>query len=328
MLSRVANSIYWMARYIQRAENVARLIDVNLLLTLDLPHGSEIQWKALVTTTGDAARFSEAYGVPTPENVIQFLVFDYENPNSVYSCLRAARENARAVREIISSETWEQINGFYLEINDAARRAGQIVLPSQFFHRIRLNGQTVDGVIDATMSHDEPWHFCRLGRLLERGEKTARLLDAKYFLLLPSSEAVGSTIDDIQWSAVLRSASAFEMYRKRYGRIEPSQILRFLLLSRVFPRATHYCVLKADESLHAICGTPIGEFTTPAERKLGQLRWEFAFSDASDIIESGMHEYLDALQTKFNQVGLGIQESFFNGVSVAENTQTLETSEE
>ncbi|MFW6328900.1 MAG: alpha-E domain-containing protein, partial [Alkalispirochaetaceae bacterium] len=260
---------------------------------------------------GDADLFSETYGDPSPDKVIQFLVFDYGNPNSVYSCLRSARENARAVREIISSEAWEQINGFYLEINDAARAGRRLEHPSEFFHRIRLNGQTVTGVIDATMSHDEPWHFCRLGRLLERGEQTARLLDAKYFLLLPSSEYVGSTIDGIQWSAVLRSASGFEMYRKRYGRIEPSQIIRFLLLNRDFPRATYYCVVEADDSLHAICGTQIGEFSTSAERELGRLRWEFAFSEADDIIASGMHEYLDALQTKFNRVGSGIRECFF-----------------
>ena len=316
MLSRVANCVYWMSRYIERAEDVARLIDVNLLLTLDLPRGSDTQWKALVSATGDADNFATSYGEPTPDNVIQFLVFDYENPNSVYSCLRSARENARAAREIISSEAWNQINGFYLEINDAAQHQGRLNHPSEFFHRIRLNGQTVNGVIDATMSHDEPWHFCRLGRLLERGEQTARLLDAKYFLLLPSSEYVGSTLDDIQWSAVLRSASGFEMYRKRYGRIDPVRIIGFLLLNRTFPRATYSCVVEADDSLHAICGTRVGEFSTLAERELGRLRWEFAFSEADDIISAGMHEYLDALQTKFNQVGEGIRDSFF-GVATA-----------
>ncbi len=310
MLSRVAEAVYWMARYLERVADVARLIDVNLTLTLDLPDEPEPQWRAVVTTTGDIAAFNAGHPCPTADAVIEFLVFDEENPNSVSRCLRAARENARSVREIISSEAWEQINRFYLMIT-GTRYQSALDAPSEFFEQVRLSSHLIEGVIDGTMSHGEAWHFARLGRLLERGEQTARLLDTKYFLLLPSPEYVGSTVDDIQWSAVLRSASAFEMYRKRHGRVEPHRVVEFLLLERHFPRATHYCVIEADESLHHVSGSRVGTFHNAAERELGRLRGEFAFSEASDIITNGLHEYLDLLQTKFGRVGAGIQKTFF-----------------
>lgn len=310
MISRVAESIYWMMRYVERAENVARLIDVNLTLTLDLPEESESQWRAVVTTTGDIAAFDAAHPGSTLDAVIEFLVFDEKNPNSIWSCLQAARENARSVREIISSEAWQQINRFYIMITDASYHS-VVDAPTEFFEQVRLASHLVDGVIDGTMSHGEAWHFARLGRFLERGEQTARLIDTKYFLLLPSLEYVGSALDDIQWSAVLHSASAFEMYRKQWGRVEPHRVVEFLLLNRQFPRATHYCVIQADESLHHVSGSPVGSFHNAAEQELGRLRGEFAFSDASDIIASGLHEYLDLLQTKFGRVGSGIHQTFF-----------------
>ncbi|TVQ17448.1 MAG: alpha-E domain-containing protein [Spirochaetaceae bacterium] len=310
MLSRVADAIYWMARYLERVADVARLIDVNLTLTLDLPDEPEPQWRAVVTTTGDIDAFTAVHPCPTADAVIDFLVFDQENPNSVYRGLRAARENARSVREIISSEVWEQINRFYLLVTNT-RYSAAIDAPSEFFEQVRISSHLIEGVIDGTMSHGEAWHFARLGRLLERGEQTARLLDTKYFLLLPSPEYIGSTVDDIQWSAVLRSASAFEMYRKRHGRVEPQRVVEFLLLDRYFPRATHHCVIQADESLHHVSGSPVGTFHNAAERELGRLRGEFAFSEASDIMSGGLHEYLDQLQTKFGRVGTGIQKTFF-----------------
>ncbi|TVQ96470.1 MAG: alpha-E domain-containing protein [Spirochaetaceae bacterium] len=327
MLSRVAESIYWMMRYIERAENMARLIDVNLTLTLDLPEETESQWRAVVTTTGDIIAFDAVYPKVTSDAVIEFLVFDEENPNSVYRCLRAARENARSVREVISSEVWEQINQFYLMITNTRYRSA-LDAPSEFFQQVRLSSHLIEGVINATMSHGESWHFARLGRLLERGEQTARLLDTKYFLLLPSPEYVGSTVDDIQWSAVLRSASAFEMYRKRHGRVEPHRVVEFLLLNRLFPRSTHYCVIQADESLHQISGAPVGSFHNAGERELGRLRGEFAFSEASDIIKGGLHEYLDLLQTKFSRVGMGIQETFFGLRPAATDDTTTPAADE
>jgi uncharacterized alpha-E superfamily protein len=312
MLSRVADSIFWMSRYIERAENVARFIDVNLHMILDLPVGSAQQWEPLVITSGDQERFAARHGsAATQENVIGFLAFDAENPNSIVSCLRAARENARSVREIISSEMWEQVNTFYLmgTSPDAMRQAKES--PHEFFTEIKMASHLFTGLSETTMSHGEAWHFSRVGRLLERADKTTRLLDVKYFILLPRHTEVGSPFDDIQWSEVLRSASAFEMYRKRHGRIAPDQIVEFLLLDREFPRAVHYCLNNAEESLHAISGTPVGTFRNSAEQRLGQLRSELGYARVDDILAHGLHEFLDGLQAKLNAVGEAIFETFF-----------------
>jgi uncharacterized alpha-E superfamily protein len=310
MLSRVADSIYWMSRYIERAENVARFVDVNLRLMLDLPGGSVQQWQPLVDITGDTEPFATRYGEATQRNVIQFLTFDTDNVNSILSCFRAARENARSVREIISSEMWEQLNESYLMVSAAA--GSSYPTDSQdLFASVKSASQMFAGVTDATMTHGEGWHFCRLGRKLERADKTSRILDVKYFLLLPAVHDVGTTVDDVQWAAVLRSASAFEMYRKKHGRIAPSRIGQFLLLDREFPRAIHYCLIAARESVHAISGTPAGMFRSPVEQLLGLLCSELAYAQIDDIIAAGLHEYLDELQTRMNLVGHHIHETFF-----------------
>jgi len=309
MLSRVAESIHWMGRYIERAENVARFVDVNLNLMLDLPVGSAQQWQPLIDITGDTEPFARRYGAATQLNVIHFLTFDPENVNSICSCLRAARENARSVREVISSEMWEQLNQFYLMVSSAA--AGGVTDPQELFASVKLASHLFAGITDATMTHNEGWHFCRLGRELERADKTSRILDVKYFLLLPTVADVGTTFDDIQWAAVLRSASAFEMYRKRHGRISPVNVVEFLLLDREFPRAVHSCLMAARESAHAISGTPPGIFRNPVEQLLGELCSELAYAVVEDIIAAGLHEYLDRLQTKMNLVGNGIHETFF-----------------
>ena len=309
MLARVADSIYWMSRYVERAENVARFIEVNLNLMLDLPAGSAQQWQPLVATTGDADEFAKRYGAATQQNVIQFLTFDLENVNSIRSCLRAARENARSVREIISSEMWEHLNEFYLQVNAAA--AGSRTDPQDLLRSIRRSGHLFTGVTDATLSHNESWHFCRLGGMLERADKTSRILDVKYFLLLPAASDIGTTSDDIQWAAVLRSASAFEMYRKRHGRIAPERVVEFLLFETEFPRAIQYCLARARESVHAISGTPAGVFRHPVERLFGELCSELAYARVEVIITAGLHEYLDRLQTRINQIGNEISETFF-----------------
>jgi len=311
MLSRVADSIYWMSRYIERAENVARFIDVNLNLMLDLRVGATQQWQPLVDTTGDTQAFKERYGRATRRNVISFLCFDSENPNSIVSCVRTARENARSVREVISSEMWEQINQFYLMVNSTTAKAESLTDPQEFFASVKTASQLVAAVTDATMTHGEGWHFSRLGRELERADKTSRILDVKYFLLLPAVADVGTTFDDIQWAAVLRSASAFEMYRKRHGRIAPNRIVEFLLLDAEFPRAIRYCVVTARESLYAISGTAPGMFRNAAERLLGELCSELAYAQIDEIIAAGLHEYLDQLQTKMNRVSVGIYDTFF-----------------
>jgi len=295
----------------ERADNVARFIDVNLQMMLDLPSGSQEQWHPLVSISGGDVAFSSNYPVATRDNVIKFLTFDGENPSSIVSCLRAARENARTIRESISPEMWEQVNTFYLTVNAAAADERLRTSSSSFFSEVKKASQLFHGITDATMLHGEEWHFYGLGRLLERADKTSRLLDVKYFMLLPSVTDVGSPLDDIQWAAVLRSASALEMYRKRHGHIAPEQIINFLVLDHEFPRSIHYCLTNANDSLHAISGTPIGMYRNTAEQLLGQLRAELAYTDTDQIVARGLHEFLDGFQTKLNLVDQCIYDTFF-----------------
>ncbi|MDE0635925.1 MAG: alpha-E domain-containing protein [Candidatus Poribacteria bacterium] len=310
MLSRVAESMYWMSRYIERAENVARFVDVNLQLILDQPIGMQAQWEPLVATTGDDEEFEKRYGETSRESVIKFLTFDTENPNSIISCLRAARENARSIRENISSEMWEQLNDAYLMVTETPEE-WVMTEPHQFFTDIKVASHLFMGQTDNIMSHSEGWHFCQLGRLIERADKTSRIVDVKYFILLPSVGDVNTPFDDIQWGALLHSASAFEMYRRTYGLISPNNVVAFLLLDREFPRSVLYCLSKAEESLHAISGTPLESFSNSAEQGLGQLRSEFAYAQVDQILRTGLHEFLDAFQTKLNDVGDNIYKTFF-----------------
>lgn len=312
MLSRVADSILWMARYVERAENLARFIDVTLNLQIDIPGSADTQWEPLVRATGDEEKFKEQFGTYNEENVINFLTFDRDNPNSIVAILRAARENARSVRETISSETWEQLNSFYHFVRDAADSEEVQNSPGDFFLEVKHYSHLLNGVTDATMSHNEGWHFSNMGRLLERADKTSRILDVKYFTLLPRVEDVGSPVDDLQWSAVLRSVSGFEMYRKRYHGITVERIVEFLVLDHEFPRAIRYCLAEADNSLHAISGSAPGTFVNLAEQRLGRLRAELAFCDVKTIINQGLHEFVDSLQTQLNLIGEGINETFID----------------
>jgi uncharacterized alpha-E superfamily protein len=311
MLSRVADSIYWMSRYVERAENVARFIDVNLKLALDGPDASAQQWEPLVSISGDAEAFGKRYGEATAENVLKFLTFDPENSNSIISCLRTARWNARSVREVISSEMWLQLNKFYLMVNSAASNPAGVPSLDEFFYEVKMGGHLFEGVTEATMTHSEAWHFCKLGRQLERADKTSRMLDVKYFILLRSVDDVGTAFDDLQWAAVLRSTSAFQMYRRDRGRISPKGVVDYLLLDRLFPRAINACLICANESLHCISGTPVGRFKNNPEKMLGHLCSDLTFASVDEIIASGLHEYLDELQTTMNKIGAGIHETFF-----------------
>ena len=309
MLSRVADAVYWMSRYVERAENLARFVDVTHNMSLDLPPGSDQQWGALVFASGAQEYFDKTYGAATRENVTHFLTFDRDYAGSILSCVHAARENARSVRESISSEMWEQLNEFYIAVRDAAQST-PLKTPNAFYQHIKNSSHLFVGITVTTFSQGEAWHFARLGRTLERADKTSRILDVKYFTLLPHVQDVGTPIDDLQWSAVLRSVSGFEMYRKRHHGITPKRVVGFLVLDRQFPRAVMHCVDTAYRSLHAITGSPEGTFWNIADKRLGQLRSELAYATVDEIIGRGLHEFLDSLQVQINEVGTGIYNTF------------------
>lgn len=326
MLSRVANSIYWMARYIERAENLARFIDVSLNVLLDQPQNLAPQWEPLVRATGDTEIFRERYGTPERDNVICFLTFDTQYPNSILSSLTAARENARTVREAIPSESWEQLNAFYLMVKNASNSESAVYSPSEFFAEIKRQSHLFNGTTDGSMLHGVGWNFYNLGRLLERADKASRILDVKYFTLLPQVSDVGTTIDDLQWSAVLRSVSGLEMYRKLHHTMSVARIVEFLVLNREFPRSIRYCVSNAMWSLRNITQTADDTFRVPPEQRLGRLKSDLTYCDVSSILQEGMHEFIDRLQRQLNQIDSSIAETFF-GVKYDDATQATQRNE-
>lgn len=310
MLSRVADSIYWMARYVERADHLARFIDVTRGFVLDVPEGRD-HWKPLVSVTGDDEQFFERYDTADAASVIKFLTTDKQYPGSIVCSLNQARENARSVRETIASEMWEQVNDFYHWFNDEVRSGMLTREPGDFYHNIMQQCMLFHGITDATMSRGLGWHFANIGRQLERADKIGRLLDVKYFTLLPSVEDVNSPLDDLQWSTLLRSVSGFEMYRKRYQEIDVRHVVDFLVLDRMFPRSVQYCLFEAERSLHAITGCPIGAFSCKSEQLLGRLCADLSYTEIDTIIEGGLHEFIDDLQARLNEVGEAVFERFF-----------------
>lgn len=321
MLSRVADALYWMSRYVERAENVARFIDVNYNLTLG--EGIELsnQWAPLVNTTGDHNLFIELFGAAARENVLQFLAFDKRNPNSILSCISNARENARCVRETITSDMWEQLNKFYLLVRSAAASGITLEDSYNFCDAVRVSSHTLVGTTYTSMSHGEPWHFLRMGRMMERADKTSRIVDVQYYLLLPSPEDVGTTLDIVRWSALLRSTSALSMYRRVHGQISPDKVAAFLILDRDFPRSIRFCVLTAQNSLEQITGARAGTFQRRSEQLLGQFRGMLDYMTIQDVIERGMHEYIDEFQSRLNQIDDAIQADFFTQEGGGEMSQ-------
>jgi len=311
MLSRVANAIYWMSRYIERAENVARFISVNLNLLLDMPSEKGKHWEPLVMTTGDQEQFEKNYPGYTQEAVVRFLTFDRDYPNSILTCLAAARENGRSIREIISSEMWEHLNNFYLELADPASPAFAMEDPHRFFKIIQMRSHLFTGLLDSTMSHGEAWNFARIGMMLERADKTSRILDVKYFMLLPQADLVNTPVDNIQWMAVLKSASAFEMFRKANHRITPRNVADFLIFDSEFPRSIRHCISSAQVCLHRIGGSAAGSAQNSAEKELGRLKADLEYADIDEVIQHGMHEYMDDLQNRLNRIDEAIGATFF-----------------
>ena len=309
MLSRVAESIYWMSRYIERAENMARIVDVNEHLMLDLPPGLPPQWAPLVAITGDESAFESRYSAADQDEVSWFLTFDAANPNSILSSLRAARENARSIREILSSAIWVEVNEAYLYVEHQAKI--RTAPHHAFLGNVIRASHSVEGATIATMSHAEAYHFSRIGRLTERADQTTRFVDIRYFMLLPSPDEVGSPTDDLHWTAVLQSASALEMYRQRHGMVQMEKTVEFLIVDPDFPRSVRNCVTGANESLHAITGTRPGTYRNAAERRLGRLAAELDYTSIEEVLIDGLHEFLDSVQAKLNGCGAALHDSFF-----------------
>lgn len=315
MLSRVADSLYWMSRYIERAENHARIAEVNLELMLDLTNQIEFdpqqQWQPIISSLEENELFSSLYTEPDGTAAIDFVSLQDKNPNSIYSCLCQARENARTTREQISSEMWEQINRLFLFVQSDNARDLVNTSPYQFFQHIIEGSHLFQGITHATNTHGEGWHFMRIGRLLERADSTSRLLDVKYHILLPTGESVGGNVDTIQWMSVLKSCSALEAYRKAYvDQVAPWKVADFLITHAGFPRSIRFCVDFLDEALHAISGSDESRYANEAERLSGRLRSDLDYVTIGEIFKIGLHEYLASIQQRLVAIDTATFETY------------------
>lgn len=301
MLSRTADHLYWMARYIERAENTARMLDVNVQTSL-LPQSAQAAeqgWRAMLGISELLPQFDDKYGLLTAKDVIDFMVRDPENPSSIVSCLTQARENARAVRGTLTTEVWETHNTTWLDLQPRLKGKALQQDPGRFFEWVKYRSHVTRGVTSDTMLHDEAFHFIRLGTFLERADSTARILDVKFHgtksdegnadhgEMPPESE-----LDYYYWAAVLRSVSGFEIYRKVYRDvITPRRVVEMLMLRPDMPRSLLACMNEVVYNLKQVRNN----LSADTERFAGKLQAELKFSTIEEILDAGLHSYL----TKF-----------------------------
>lgn len=318
MLSRVANLIYWTARYLERGENTLRLIDVNAQLVLDLESHHDFDdpraWEPLVYVTGEEEKFFELYEKPvTEESVVQFLLFDQRNSSSLLSCVATARENARCIRDQISSEMWEVLNTFYLRLKTHDYQTYAQTGSTEYINDLKLRTQQIYAVAESMMPRNEGWWFYLLGRYLERADNTSRILDIKYYMILPDRHHVGSALDVIQWGSVLRSCSGFEAFRRtQRGQLKLENVTNYLIRDREFPRSILASITAAENCLAKICEPKANPLHKSVTRELTVLREHLEQTDVHDIIGRGLHEYLDDIQTRVDIVHRATQTAFIN----------------
>ena len=310
MLSRVADSLYWINRYVERAENISRFVEVSEAMALDCPPGSAEPWLPLIDASGDRELFDQLYPAGGAGQVVDYLVRAEDNPNSVVNCIAIARENARQIREVITTEMWEQLNDIYWTLLDNEGFWRQP--PQEQLRDIRRACQLFYGITDATLSRDLSWQFSRLGRLLERADKATRILDVKYFLLLPSPDEVGGVLDELQWISLLRSAGAYQMFRQsRQQAIEPKAVASFLLLDPIFPRSVRYCLGRINETLKIVGGQAVPGAPDDLECLSGLTLARWSYTHIDELIAGGLHESIDALQSDLNRLHDLIEQRYF-----------------
>ncbi|NTV46749.1 MAG: alpha-E domain-containing protein [Chlorobiales bacterium] len=325
MLSRVAESLFWMSRYFERAENTARFLDVNFQLLLDLNKITSVDnpnyWGPLILVTSDEVRFKQLYNEYTAESVTDYLVFNRNNSNSICSCISMARENARSVIESISSEMWEQINNLYHFLQAATPQQVKHD-PYGFYKEIKNASHLFQGITDNTFSRNEGWDFVQVGKYLERADNTARLIDVKYHMLMPHNstnnhstnhhEGMNGSVDIIQWMAVLKSCSALEAFRKVYlSKVDPDNILRFLILDHDFPRSISFSVSAAEDALLRLSGSSRRAYMNNADRLIGKMEADLSYVTVDDIYSQGLHEYLEDMEQQLVKVGEQVHLIYF-----------------
>ncbi len=298
-----------MSRYIERADNIARIVDVNLQLLLDFRDLNDQtlakHWVPIVQSAGDEKAFFELHKKATGQTVTEFMVFQQENPNSIVSSVSSARENARMVRDQITIELWEELNRLYLFLHSPRARTVWKGDPHDFFEEVKSSSLHLQGLIDATVVRNEGWQFLQVGKYLERADKTTRILDVRYESLPAKGMPTAiSQTEALEWSAILRSCSAWDAYKSIHSAdVNPVKVAEFLLLSEDFPRSVEFCIAQVNSALRRISGTPEGRFCNDGEKLAGRLLAELQFSSIEEVFAYGLHDYLDVLQQKFNAIG-------------------------
>lgn len=312
MLSRIAESLFWIARYMERAEDTARILDVNYHMLLEQSQQTyRLRWEPLVFITGEQELFFRLYTMATTQTVFEFLGFNESNPNAIAQCIFRARENSRTIRDRISREMWQDINGLYHEVSRFRAEEEIAVGPYRFCSAIRTGSHRFHGVSDDTLPHDEGWQFLQLGRALERVEMTARIVDVEYHNLVDRTLPDGKP-DNHQWMAVLKSVAAYEVYRRQYhSRIEPERVAELLVLHPQHPRSIRFNVGVIQSALRAISGSGPGGYSNEAERLTGRLYQSLTYDRMEEIFARGLHQYLTDIQRSCRAIGENIARNYF-----------------
>ena len=306
LLSSVAEHVYWMARYVERAENTARIILVNNNLLLDMPRSIELGWEPLVAITGNAELFREHYDEASERNVIRFLVSDVRNSNCIINSLAQARENLRTTRAILPRAVWETLNDLYAYASDnktsGMSRRGRYA----FMRRIIDYSQLLAGKLSSTMSHDQTYDFLRMGRNMERADMTTRVIDVRGSNLLPSITEELRPFDDIQWKSVLDSLAGYQMNRRHvHVRVRGREVLRFLLQDTRFPRAVHYCLAEVESCLRCL------DSSESPLRALGMAQRVLSRVGVDEIVGDGLTDFLNEFQLVHSELNSQITASYF-----------------
>ncbi len=314
MLSRTADHLFWMARYMERAENTARLLDVNYQTSL-LPQSAEAAeqaWRGLLSISELTDDYARLHKEVSARNVMEFMVAESRNPSSILSCLRGARENARAVRGALTTEVWETMNQTWLEFNRLIKSGALARDPGELFEWVKFRSHLSRGVTLGTMLQDEAFHFQRIGTFLERADNTARLLDVKFHAR--NTEFFGSGLDSetkevdfYHWSAVLRSVSGFEVYRKVYRNvIRPEKVAELLILRPDMPRSLLACMNEVVSNLQSVAN----DHSDDTLRRAGRLRADLQYGRIEEIMATGLHAYLTQFLDRVSDLGYGISRDF------------------
>ncbi|MDD2664246.1 MAG: alpha-E domain-containing protein [Dechloromonas sp.] len=316
MLSRTADHLFWMARYMERAENLARLLDVTWQMSL-VPQSEEAanqSWNAIIALNSLEDAYAAKYSAVNGENVLRFMVSDPDNFSSIHSCLRMARENAHAVRGTLTTEMWETLNSTWLEARSKPFEALFNAGIGDYFEWVKMRSSLTRGTTLGTLLQDEAYQFIRLGTLLERADNTARILDVKYHVLRPHGEEEEVATDFYQWGALLRSVSAFEVYRKVYRDvITPERVAELLILRSDMPRSLHFCLNGVIKNLDLIANSHSGE----TQRQAGLLHAQLHYGRIEDILAQGLHEWLTDFMDRIYLLGNGISKDFLVPMSEA-----------